>query len=529
MAVARWGRLRTELRSVRTRVLATTLAVLAVALLAVGGLTHYLRLVDLDESVQRDLAQEAGELQRLAQRGPLRPGAPLSDDLDTRSQERFTDLRRLFYSFMTTTVPGEYESVLAVIDGEPIFEHADRSRFELDDPGTLAAVSERVLPGQTVVFDVEQNGRQLRLGVVSVLLDEDPRQGYLVVGVDMGAQRAIILDSLWRYLGVSALTVGVAGLVAYVLVGRVTAPITRLRRATEQISPEDLGQRVPVAQNDSDVGQLAVNFNGMLDRIEAAFAQQRQFLDDAAHELRTPLTILHGNLELLDEQDPADVEETRALLLDEIERMNRLVDDLLLLATAQRADFIRPGDLDVPVWLARTMERVRALGDRRWALESRAEGRIVADGQRLTQAVVQLAANAVKFSGPGDTVALGAAWAPGPARPGPGTPGRHLEVWVRDTGVGVAPEDQQRIFERFGRAESGRTVEGSGLGLAIVAAIAQGHGGTVALRSRPGQGATFTLRLPGSPPAAPGAPAPGAPASAPAAGTSRPARAGLGA
>ena len=496
MSGARWERVRTELRSVRSRVLATTIAFLAVALLAVGGITHYLRLVDLDESVRQDIVQEAGELQRLAQRGPLGPDASLSEDLDATAEEPFTDLPQLFYTFMTTTVPGEHESILALVGGEPAFEHADRSRFQLDAPATLAAAVERARPGQTVVFDLEQDGRTLRLGVISVVLDEDPRQGYLVVGFDMSAQRRIVLDSLWRYLGIAALTTVVAGLVAYVLVGRVTAPITRLRRATEQISPDDLGRRVPVTQDDSDVGQLAVNFNGMLSRIEAAFVQQRQFLDDAAHELRTPLTILHGNLELMDEHDPADVEETRAMLLDEIERMNRLVEDLLLLAKAQRADFIRPGPVDVPAWLDDTMDRLRALGDRRWELEARAEGQVVADAQRLTQAVVQLAANAVKFSAPGDLVALGAAWATGPAAPGEDTPARSLEVWVRDTGVGVAPEDQQRIFERFGRAETGRTVEGSGLGLAIVTAIAEGHGGSVRLRSSPGQGSMFTLRLP---------------------------------
>jgi two-component system, OmpR family, sensor kinase len=238
--------------------------------------------------VRQDIVQEAGELQRLAQRGPLGPDASLSEDLKATAEEAFTDLPQLFYTFMTTTVPGEHESIIALVGGEPAFEHADRSRFQLDDPATLAAAVERARPGQTVVFDHEQDGRSLRLGVISVVLDEDPRQGYFVVGFDMSAQRQIVLDSLWRYLGIAALTTVVAGLVAFVLVGRVTAPITRLRRATEQISPEDLGRRVPVTQDDSDVGQLAVNFNGMLSRIEAAFVQQRQFLDDAAHELRTP-------------------------------------------------------------------------------------------------------------------------------------------------------------------------------------------------------------------------------------------------
>lgn len=504
MASARWGRLRTELKSVRSRALATTLGFLVMSLVLAGGISHWLRFVELDEQIRRDIVQEAEELAQLAQHAPSSSAPPPAEGLDAPADAPFTDLTRLFYTFLTTTVPEEHESFLALIGGAPAFQHADRSRFDLDAPGTVAAVLERARPGRTVVFDHQHDGRVLRLGVISVRLEQDPRQGYLVVGHDLSAHRRLILDSLWRYLGVAALMLVVAGAGAYATVGRVTAPITRLRRATEQISPDDLDRRVPVTREDSDIGQLAVNVNGMLDRIEAGFVQQRQFLDDAAHELRTPLTILHGNLELMDEHDPADVAETRAMLLDEIERMNRLVEDLLLLAKAQRADFVRPGTVELPEWLDAVMDRVRALGDRRWMLESRAEGRIAADEQRLTQAVVQLAANAVKFSAPGDVVALGGAWTTASAAPGtPGRerPHRQLEVWVRDSGIGVAEEDRQRIFERFGRAETGRTVEGSGLGLAIVAAIAHAHGGTVALRSRPGEGATFTLRLPGGAPA----------------------------
>jgi two-component system OmpR family sensor kinase len=130
MASARWERPRTELRSVRSRVLATTLGLLAAALLLVGGLTHYLRLVDLDAT----------------------------------AEEPFTDVAQLFCTFMTTTVPGEHESILVLVDGEPAFEHAHRSRFQLDAPATVAAVAERARPGRTVVFDHEQDGRALRLG-----------------------------------------------------------------------------------------------------------------------------------------------------------------------------------------------------------------------------------------------------------------------------------------------------------------------------------------------------------------------------
>lgn len=495
--------MRAELQSVRSRVLATTIACMAITLTLVGGITHYLQLADLEHRIERDIEQEVSELQRLAERGPLGRETRVPDGPEPVEGEPFTDVDQLLYTFMTTTVPGEYENFMVILDGQPAYEYLGESRSRLDHPERVGAVQDRAQARQTVIFDHELDGERLRLGVIDVSLPTDDRTAYLVIGTDLGAQRELIFDSWWRYMGISAGMLVIGGVIAYFLVGRVTAPITRLREAAQGITVDDLQQRVPVAQDDSDVGQLAQHFNYMLDRIEGGFDQQRQFLDDAAHELRTPLTILHGNLELMDAEDPADVEETRSMLLDEIERMNRLVEDLLLLAKSQRSDFIRVQSVEVHEFLETTMERLPALGDRDWRLEGTATGQAVADRQRLTQAVLQLAANAVKFSHPGDVIALGAAWAAAPddvvAVTGAASR-RFLELWVRDTGIGIAPADQKRIFERFGRAEAGRTVEGSGLGLAIVTAIAEGHGGAVRLRSEAGRGSTFTLWLPERPP-----------------------------
>ncbi|WP_181954160.1 sensor histidine kinase [Kocuria coralli] len=506
MAAARWRTVRTELQSVRSRVLATVILCMALTLVLVGGITHYLRLVDLEERVEREILQEVSELQRLADRRPIDPEASLPDSRVPAEGEPFTDVDHLLYTFMTSTVPGEYENFMVILDGQPAYEYLDESRFRLDQPERVAVVQERARPGQTVIFDHELEGRSLRIGVIDVSVPGDDRTAYLVIGTDLSSQRQLITDSWWRYLGISAVMLVLGTLVAYFLAGRVTAPITRLREAAERITVDDLTQRVPVSRTDSDVGQLAHHFNYMLDRIKDGFDQQRQFLDDAAHELRTPLTILHGNLELMDAEDPGDVQETRAMLLDEIERMNRLVEDLLLLAKSQRADFVRPETIETGDFLRDAMDRLPALGDRTWRLESVVSGPMVADGQRLTQAVIQLAANAVKFSSPGDTVALGARWSTvhdDPPVPSGGGPRRFLELWVRDTGVGIAPEDQKRIFERFARAEAGRTVEGAGLGLAIVSAIAEAHDGTVRLRSQPGDGSTFTLWIPQRSAAAP--------------------------
>jgi signal transduction histidine kinase len=243
-----------------------------------------------------------------------------------------------------------------------------------------------------------------------------------------------------------------------------------------------------------DVSELARTFNAMLDRLETAFDTQRKLIDDAGHELKTPLTILRGHLELLDASDPQDVGETRSLLLDELDRMGRLVDDLILLAKAERADFVQPQPVDLGVLVDDVVDKARGLGDRRWLVEARADAVVAADPQRLTQALLQLADNAVKYSPPGSRVFLGTALA-----------GEEALLWVRDEGPGVDASELDRVFERFGRAHTGRGVDGSGLGLAIVRAIAEAHHGRVEAENVPAGGFRITLALPRS--ASPAAPA----------------------
>jgi signal transduction histidine kinase len=235
----------------------------------------------------------------------------------------------------------------------------------------------------------------------------------------------------------------------------------------------------------------------MLERLDEGARQQQQFLDDAGHELRTPLTILRGHLELVSVDDPVDVIATREVLLEELDRMQRLVDDLLVLANAGYPDFIRKAPIRIPEFLEQVMEKIHVLADRRWQIDESTDYVVEADPQRLTQALVQLAANAVKYTGSSSTIALGSR-IEGPTAPD-GTPmagSDTLELWVRDTGAGIQVKDQQRIFERFGRARPGRGEEGSGLGLAIVAAIAEAHGGTASVESAYGQGSRFMIRVP---------------------------------
>jgi signal transduction histidine kinase len=275
----------------------------------------------------------------------------------------------------------------------------------------------------------------------------------------------------------------VGSILAWRLATRVLRPMTAVTDSARTISETDLSRRLPV-HGDDELARLAATFNGVLDRLEAAFVAQRAFLDDAGHELRTPITIVTGQLELL-EEDPSRRDEALALVMDELDRMTRIVNDLLLLAKAQRSDFLRLDTVDVGALTAEVVAKAATLGERRWEREAVGRGVIVGDRQRLTEALMQLVDNAVKHTGPGAVVAIGSSVAGGDAR-----------FWVRDEGSGIAVADQERIFERFSRGSDGRRREGSGLGLAIVRAIAEAHHGAVAVRSAPGEGAIFTITVP---------------------------------
>ena len=266
----------------------------------------------------------------------------------------------------------------------------------------------------------------------------------------------------------------IASALAWVVAGRVLAPLRVLSDTARSIGESDLTRRIPTSGTD-ELAELGRTFNAMLDRLEAAFDSQRAFVSDASHELRTPITIVRGHLELLG-NDPEERRETIALVTDELDRMSRFVDDLLLLARAERDDFLRVGEVELGALTDELAEKASALGKRSWQVADRGEAVLVADRQRVTQAMMGLAQNAVQHTHEGAVIELGSA-----------RNGHEARLWVRDTGPGIAPRDQERVFERFARASAqARRSEGAGLGLAIVRAIAEAHGGRVELESRLG-------------------------------------------
>jgi signal transduction histidine kinase len=238
-------------------------------------------------------------------------------------------------------------------------------------------------------------------------------------------------------------------------------------------------------------GEIAVlgrSFDRMLDRLKHAFARQRQFVSDASHELRTPLAVMHSQVELLrDETDERARQEGLSTLLRNLDAMDRLVGDLLTLASADSSRLIEPRWIDLRLLLDDTVRDLPLFGTRDYRVEGTG-GSLYADPDRLTQVLRNLVRNAVNHTTETDTIVIRV------------TPrGDRVLFEVADSGPGI-PEDQlERIFERFHRRDASRMRDrgGSGLGLPIARALVEAHGGRIWAESRPGAGATIRFELPG--------------------------------
>ncbi|MGR7027944.1 sensor histidine kinase [Geodermatophilus sp. URMC 62] len=475
----RRGRARRRLapRAARTRIIGWVLLLVLLALAIVTLVTWRLLVRATDERMDVALQAEVGEFRRI-----------IEGDVDPRTGQPFAGVADVLQTMITYNLARPNEEFLGYVDGEYRFQSRIEAPVLLSEDAAFTALVGSV--EDTTWGRYASAAGEVRYLAVPVTLDGDPSRGVAVVAYFADQERQAADDTATLMLGVGAVTLLLAAAGAWVVAGRVLAPVRAVAATAQGITETDLSGRIPVADRPHDeLTDLAAAVNAMLDRVEGGVAAQRRFLDDAGHELRTPITIVRGHLEVLDPADPDDVRQTVALVDDELERMNRMVSELLLLARAEQPQFVRPQPVDVAELTAEVFGKVRRLGDRDWRLDDVARADLLLDPQRLTQAVVALADNAVRHTGPGGRVVLGSRLT-----------GGQLLVRVQDDGPGIPESDQTRVFERFARGSSGaRRGDGAGLGLSIVQAIAAAHGGRVELRSRPGEGATFTLVLPARP------------------------------
>ena len=460
----------------RTRVLLSFLALLLISTAASVLVLRQVLLSRIGDQVQSSLTSKVDAFDRLS-----------SSPTDPRTGNPFAGrLPKIFNAYLARTVPLDHGAIVAFIDG-----HAYRARSsDLGNSGlvtALAAAGSARVPLSGEVSTAEGPARYVAVPVEGT----GGTQGVLVAGALLGPARAEVESAVRIAIGVSIVVMLLASLFIWLAAGRAVAPLQALARAARSITESDLSRRISVRGSD-EIAQLGRTFNEMLDRLDIAFASQRAFMADVSHELRTPITVIRGHLETLGD-DPRERREAIAIVADELDRMSRLVDELLVLARSSRPDFLRVEPLDLDLLTHDLFAKASRLGDRKWRFDRTGIGLVQGDPQRLTQAVMNLAENAVHHTGEGNEIALGSEITEDEAR-----------IWVRDSGSGIDPAEAERIFERFA---GGDRSDGAGLGLAIVRAVAEAHGGRVEVDSAVGQGARFTIVIPaeqsGSTPARP--------------------------
>ena len=323
--------------------------------------------------------------------------------------------------------------------------------------------------------------------------------GSIITAVSLNGVDKTLHEMTLFFLFISLIVLLLIGLLSRFIIRLSLKPLNEVEITAAAIAAGDLSARLPDNNPKTEVGKLTRSLNTMLSRIEESFALRvasesrlRQFVADASHELRTPLTAIRGFAELHRQGAVEGVEKTKELIgriEKESIRMGSLVEDLLLLA---RMDEARPVSM-VPVDLSHLVHEcivsAQAAGpDNQIVSNIEPDVFVLGDNKKIHQTVANLLANARTHTPTGTKIMV-------TLKSGKDD----IRVSVSDEGPGLSPTDQERIFERFFRADPSRqrsVGEGSGLGLSIVAAIMKLHGGSVSVESELGRGATFTLTFP---------------------------------
>ncbi|MBE9052392.1 HAMP domain-containing histidine kinase [Nostocales cyanobacterium LEGE 11386] len=478
----------------RTRILLWYLLILGITFIVAIPAFRYQLYQRIDERVRQNMEADMMAFQALIE-GKRFVEDGLSEETVIESEQEQNagpasteELQELFRAYLLYRLPEDESYFITFIDGE-FYESSPSARPKLlaRDSLLMQRWAKQTQPEQgEKEFFAPKPSKVLY--IVEPININGQARGVFVVAHNTAGEREEALEAVAVIVEVFSLVFIVSLILAWLAAGRILAPLRTIITTAHAISESDLTQRLPTRDR-GELGELAKTFNEMMDRLESAFASQREFVNDAGHELRTPITIIRGHLELMGD-DPQEQQETLTLVMGELDRMSRLVDDLILLAKAERADFLQVTTVNVAQLTQELFIKAQALAERDWQLDAVAKGQIVVDRQRITEAVMNLAQNATQHTGKSDTISLGSAIAKGKVR-----------FWIRDTGEGIPLVDQKRIFERFARtSNSRRRSEGAGLGLSIVRAIAESHDGQVLLRSQLGKGSMFTIVLPLDPP-----------------------------
>ncbi len=442
------------------------------------------------------------------------------DTLDSLKEDLYTSSDKFSEAVLRTgftQYPGDGVEPREPIPPKPFNEFSDEQAFEgvrereivrvLDVEGNLVASpfgrAEDALPlseeGLGALQSQQEWYERSQVSGEPMLIYSRPiiRDGEVVMILQVArslAERDRTLRSLATTLLIAGLiTIGIAVAVGWVISGLTLRPIDRITQTARAIGDErDFTRRVEYSGKQDEVGQLAATINQMLTRLQDAYQkvekslqQQRNFVSDVSHELRTPLTTLRGNLGLLKRAPPAgEADDILTDMVDESDRMIRLVNNLLLMAHADAGRSLDKEPVQLSTLIEEVVRRVSSLEDKRQinlALDS--EIRVLGNSDALEQVLVILLDNALKYSE--DAVDLEAR-----------LHGGEVEIRVEDYGQGIPPEEMEHVFERFYRAGENQSVPGFGLGLSIAKGLIEAMGGTITLSSEVKQGTKALVSLP---------------------------------
>jgi heavy metal sensor kinase len=376
-----------------------------------------------------------------------------------------------------------------------VFAPDGRMLFRNDRLGTLT------LGGP--VFDSEGRGgyseRTERLGDGTRVVLVSRR--HTMEGRPILIRLAYSVEPIWLEINqlllafLAALPVALAGawFAGYGLARRALEPLSQMTRHAEQITPDRLGDRLPVENPDDELGHLGRVFNETLDRLENAFEQMRRFTADASHELRTPLTSIRsvGEVSLQSDRTREEYRETIGSMLEEANRLTRLVENLLTVSRADAGQYrLQQTPIDVLDLTRESAALLDVLVDEKsqhLRLEGDQAATVVGDRLVLRQAIVNILHNAIKFSPHNGDISVTTT-----------QQGHDVRIRIADSGPGVAEEDRGKIFQRFYRADKSRSSDsgGAGLGLSIAQWAVQAHGGKITVESGSG-GCIFQIAIPG--------------------------------
>jgi signal transduction histidine kinase len=365
----------------------------------------------------------------------------------------------------------------------------------VDSSGKVVASSDN-LAGEEAVARLRPGGSE-RLEAVP--FDDDPFLVIAISGEEAGAPLVVmagrsleeVTESTSAVVGLLAagvpLLLLIVGLVEWRIIGRALAPVESIRSEVEAISTRELHRRVPDPPGTDEIARLATTMNRMLARLERGQERERRFVSDASHELRSPVTTIRQHAEVaLAHPDGTSLEELAEVVLEEDVRLQKLVEDLLLLSRMDEGSLTPSwGPVDLDDLVFEEAERARGVRNLRVDVSRVSAGRVSGDRRKLATIVRNLTDNAARHASGAVAFSLG-------------REGDDVVLGIEDDGNGIPPDERERIFERFVRLEEARDRDsgGSGLGLAIVAEIAQVHGARVSVQAGDLGGARFEVRFP---------------------------------